>query len=246
MAQHRFYAAPSAWAGGEITLAAEEAHHARDVLRLAPGAAAQIFDGQGRRAACEFTSRQKSGAKAAILSVEAAPEPATQLCLAQAIPKGKTMEWIIEKAVELGAAGVLPIVTDRTVVRLDAAEALQKQQKWQRVAIEACKQCGQDWLPKIAVPVSLSECLRGMDQDQTAIVAALTPEARPIAELTKNWLSKPARCVLFVGPEGDFSPKEMEMLQQHGAAAVTLGKIILRAETAAIYCLSVFQHELVR
>ncbi|MEI6872655.1 MAG: RsmE family RNA methyltransferase, partial [Verrucomicrobiota bacterium] len=171
--------------------------------------------------------------------VHAVPPPSTRTSLIQAIPKGKLFEWILEKATELSVASIQPLLSERTVVHLEGLERVRKQEKWQRVVIEACKQCGQDWVPTVQPPLTLGEVLQ-VDLLGGALVASLHEGARPmrdvLSELSVGDMS------VFVGPEGDFSSGEMEKIVAWGARPVTLGPLVLRVETAAMYCLSVLAH----
>jgi 16S rRNA (uracil1498-N3)-methyltransferase len=151
------------------------------------------------------------------------------------------MDWIIEKAVELGIAEVFPLLTERTIIRLNAAEASEKQEKWQRSALEACKQCGQTWLPKIHAPQPWKAFLAHLPDTDFRLIAALLPESRKWADLPKNTGKS---VLLTIGPEGDFSAAEYRQALEHAFQPWSLGEIILRTETASLYCLSVLRHEL--
>lgn len=246
-AMHRFHIAPESWESA--TLDAEESHHCLNVLRLGAGDRITVFDGAGNEATATIV-----GVAAGRVTFQAggpavrSHRPPAAITLAQAIPKGKNMDLIVQKAVELGAAGVVPILSDRTVVQLDGAEAVRKQAKWRDVALEACKQCGQNFLPQIATPVTLRQFFDRADACDLALIASLQPDARPIKRVLADYVSSagrpPARVVVFIGPEGDFTPAELALAKSHGCQPVTLGPIILRTETAALYCLSVLAHEL--
>src|SRR5262245_48549535 len=153
----RFYIPPHSWNPDKLALDAGETHHALDVLRMKAGDRATVFNGQGAEATVEFAAVDKgritlkkiSGAKSSPLSC--------QITLGQAIPKGKNMDLIVEKATELGAATIVPLLSERTVVRGDVDELVAKRDKWHRVAIEAAKQCGQNWLPTVAKPQAPKE-----------------------------------------------------------------------------------------
>ena len=154
---HRFFIPPESWNPDKLMLDAAQAHHALDVVRLEKGARAVVFNGQGTEATVEITGVDKQGAHLRrIHHSKSAPLPCA-ITLGQAIPKGKNMDLIVQKATELGAAAVAPILSERTVIQYDAEEAEKKQAKWQTVAIEAAKQCGQNWLPAIHRPQTLKE-----------------------------------------------------------------------------------------
>ena len=156
------------------------------------------------------------------------------------------MDLVLQKATELGATGILPILTERTVVRLDAAEAADKQDKWQRLVIEACKQCGQNHLPQVHLPQSFESLLTHLPQAELRLIAALTPEARPLHALLPDPSPRPASALLLIGPVGDFTPAELAAALAHGFLPLSLGPLILRTETAALAALSITAYELDR
>ena len=175
----------------------------------------------------------------------------SEMCIrdrAQAIPKGKNMELIVEKATELGAAGIIPLLSERTVVSLKPDEATKKQEKWQRTAIGACKQCGQNWLPEVALPQSISAFLTHPPKADFLAIASLEADTKSIkdaiAEAAEKQGSLPTSAIVLIGPEGDFSLSETTQALAAGFRPLTLGPIVLRTETAAIYTLSVLSHEL--
>src|SRR5947199_4794037 len=154
---YRFYISPENWNPAALTLAGPEAHHARDVLRMRVGDKLVLFNGQGREITAEIVDL--SGDEVRLRKLHEAETLPLQcrIVLGQAIPKGKNMELIVQKAVEIGAAEIAPIISDRTIVQVDSESAAQKQSKWRQVAIEAAKQCGQNWLPKVHSPRKLAE-----------------------------------------------------------------------------------------
>ncbi len=247
---HRFYISPERWQRDWLALDADEAHHALHVLRMKPGDRAVVFNGRGDEATVELGEAE--GERLPVRArqfgrTEAVP---CQITLAQAIPKGKTMELIIQKATELGATSVVPLLSERSVVQLDQEEAPAKQEKWQRTALEACKQCGRNWLPTVARPQSVRNFLETHGKDfDLALVASLQPDAGLLQEHLRFYREttqkeKPTRVLVMVGPEGDFTPAEIGQARSAGCFPLTLGPIVLRSETAAIYCLSVLAYEL--
>ena len=159
------------------------------------------------------------------------------------------MDIIVQKAVEIGAAEIAPIISDRTVVQLDAETAAQKQAKWQQIAIEAAKQCGQNWLPHVDTPKKLAEFFSSLDQSfDLRLIGSLQSDARQLKTILQTWSSdhgdRPRSVLMLVGPEGDFTPAELALARRNNCQPITLGPIILRVETAAIYCLSVLSYEL--
>jgi 16S rRNA (uracil1498-N3)-methyltransferase len=245
---HRFYLSPNDWNPDALLLREGEAHHARNVLRLEPGAKVVLFNGRGRELTAEITSLNAREVALRKLHESSTPPLRCRITLGQAIPKGKNMDLIVQKAVEIGAAEIVPILSARTIVRLDDDDAAQKQAKWQQIAIEAAKQCGQNWLPEVHTPSSLAHFFQAQRRFDLQLIGSLQSDALPLKQILAEHLSahgdRPASVLMLIGPEGDFTPAELNLARSHGARPITLGPIILRVETAAIYCLSVLSHEL--
>src|SRR5438034_8237431 len=154
---HRFYISPEEWRCPTLALRGSEAHHARDVLRMKAGEKIVLFNGRGREVTVEIAAFEDDEIRLRKLHEAETPPLRCQIIFGQAIPKGKNMELIVQKAVEIGAAEIAPIISDRTIVQIDSNTAAQKQRKWQQIAIEAGKQCGQNWLPRVRTPKKLAE-----------------------------------------------------------------------------------------
>ena len=242
---HRFYIPPESWNLDALSLDESESHHAIDVLRMNAGDKAVVFNGRGAEATVEITAiTRKSVTLRKVLASKSAPI-GCEITLGQAVPKGKNMDLIVQKAVELGAAAICPLLSERTVIQVEEDDAGRKQQKWQAVAIEAAKQCGQNWLPTVALPRSLKEFFPQPVRYDLMLIASLQPDALHLKKLLAEFGEKKPKSVLvLVGPEGDFTPAEIGLAKSHGCRPVTLGPIVLRTETAAIYCLSVLSYEL--
>jgi 16S rRNA (uracil1498-N3)-methyltransferase len=246
---HRFYLEPNDWLSA--TLTGSEAHHARDVLRLQPGARITLFDGQGREGIAEIEALNSSAVHARVLREAVTPPLRARITLAQAIPKGKNMDLIVQKAVEIGAAEIFPLLSGRSVVQLDSENAAHKRPKWQTVALEAAKQCGQNWLPHVHIPRTPDEffATAGATAYDLRLIGSLQPGALHLKKILADYArahagARPARVLMLIGPEGDFTPAEIARARSHGCAPLTLGPIVLRVETAAIYCLSILSYEL--
>ncbi len=247
MTKHRFYLPPDQWDMETPALEGDEAHHCRDVMRCGTGDRLLVFDGAGREMEAEILSVSRRAVELAVISRRiTAPLPA-RITLGQAIPKGKNMELIIQKATELGVAEIVPLLTENTVVQLKSGEREKKREKWQRVAVEACKQCGQNWLPRVAEPQAIGDFIASV-RDECRIVAAIDPESLTLREILAQWdaehPSRPEAATLLIGPEGDFTAAEVATARAADFRPLSLGPIILRAETAAIYAVSVLVYEL--
>jgi 16S rRNA (uracil1498-N3)-methyltransferase len=247
MAKHRFFLPQSDWNIENLSLSGEEAHHCTEVMRCRAGDRIIVFDGAGTEADAEILSTGKGTVALAAKLVSQSARPPACLTLGQAIPKGKNMDLIIQKATELGASRIVPLLSERTVVQLDGDDLAKKQDKWQRVAIEACKQCGQNWVPEVAEPVSVEQFVK-KTTDRFRLIAAISPSARTLKEILTDWQDdhgiRPGAATLLVGPEGDFTPAEVSLALGAGFSPLSLGPIILRSETAAIYTLSITGYEL--
>ena len=248
MPDFRAYCQPTNPAAPEIRLAPEESHHLVVVNRCGRGDPVVAFDGQGHEWFCECVDPVKSGA---VLRVkehrQAVPLPCA-ITLAQALPKGATMDEIVRQATEIGAAKIVPLLTERTQVHLDGDRADKKVEKWRITAIEAAKQCGNPWLPEIAPVQKLTDFLAATGDTDLKVVASLHPGATALKTVLAHYRAKhtrpPHRVLWLVGPEGDFSSAEMTALIMAGFTPITLGPLVLRCDTAAICALSILSYEL--
>src|SRR5262249_18332994 len=246
---HRFYVSLETWDSRGLVLCGSEAHHARNVLRMQAGDKLVLFNGAGRELTAEITNVDDDEIRLRKLHESETAPLRCRIVLGQAIPKGKNMDFIVQKAVEIRAAEIAPIISDRTVVQLDAESVSQKQTKWQQIAIEAAKQCGQNWLPRVQAPKKLAEFFSASEQPfDLRLIGSLQPDAQHLRKFLETHLSehgeRPRRVLMLVGTEGAFTPAELALARRHGCQPITLGPIILRVETAAIYCLSVLSSEL--
>ncbi|MEY2546981.1 MAG: rRNA (uracil1498-N3)-methyltransferase [Verrucomicrobiota bacterium] len=262
MSIHRFYIPPNEWNPHALILRDGEAHHARDVLRLKQGDKLVVFNGEGREITAEIVDLARDEIRLRKLHEAQTPPLKCRITLGQAIPKGKNMDLIVQKAVEIGASEIAPLISERTIVDLAPNEAAQKQAKWQQVAIEAAKQCGQNWLPRVHTPRKLKEFFSSVEagvpfatqptrlplQFDLQLIGSLQSDAKHLKQILSEFRSEdrhaPLSVLMMIGPEGDFTPAELALAKSNGCRPITLGPIILRVETAAIYCLSVLSYEL--
>ena len=244
MTLHRFYLPPALWDPDNLCLDEAESRHASEVLRLRPGDLLSVFNGQGQEIHARLTQQGKRGSLLAAESTHHSPPPPHALLLAPAIPKGKNMDFVLQKATELGATAIFPLLTERTVVRLDPSEAADKQDKWQRLVIEACKQCGQNHLPTVHLPQSFASFIASPPPNDWPLIAALAPDALPLHALLPA--APPRRALLLIGPEGDFTPAELAAARAAHFRPFSLGPLILRAATAALAALTLAAYELHR
>lgn len=242
---HRCYLPAADFSSPTLILEGEEAHHALRVMRLRAGDECEVFDGAGKAARARILAA--GGGSLTLGELRPLPPlpPVAGITLALAIPKGGNMDLIVQKAVELGVQRIIPLVSERTIVRLNAKEAATKAAKWQRTALEACKQCGVNTLPVVEIPQSYSTFLKREDIPALRLVCAILPESRPMREVLESARAAGQDdAILLIGPEGDFSPAEYSAAMQTGYAPISLGPIILRVETAVFMALSSVRYAL--
>lgn len=221
--------------GGLCPLDTETAHYLRDVLRLDAGDALTVFDGTGGEYAAEVAA---VGRREVALRVEEFrdrdAESPLRVALGLGVTRGERMDYAVQKAVELGVARIAPLMTERCVVRLDAARWTQRAAHWRKVVISACEQCGRNRPPELDEPVKLATWLGAQ--------SGLRLFCDPRASIGLRELAHPAGSVcLLAGPEGGFSPEERESARAAGFTPVCLGPRVLRAETAALAALAALQ-----
>jgi 16S rRNA (uracil1498-N3)-methyltransferase len=245
---HRFYLPPEQCRDKTLTLTGREAHHALNVLRVRTGERVVVLDGAGRELMCEAQTPGAEELKLTVAQDNFVPPLPFQITLLQAIPKGKIMDGIVQKAAELGTHRIVPLLSDRVVTQLDDESGAARAEKWRATAIEAIKQCGSAWLPQIEVPVTPKDYLARNEKFELPLIASLQSDRRHPREYFETFLRErkraPATVCVWVGPEGDFTPAEMNAVKSGGVLPISLGRLVLRSETAAIYALSVLNYEL--
>ena len=244
---HRFHLIPELAKGSVLVLPETEAHHAASVLRLRPGERVAVMDGAGGELRCEAQGVDRKRVELKVTQRITHPAPACQITLVQSVLKGKAMDLVIQKATELGARRIVPLLAERSVSQVEEEDAAAKAAKWTATAIESIKQCGSPWLPVIEAPVTLPAFLARKNAAEFSMIASLQPGAMHPRDCIRNFQIEnrrpPAAAQAWIGPEGDFTPEEVQSIRDSGAWAVTLGRLVLRAETAAICCLSILNYE---
>lgn len=225
--------------GRRHTVAGDAANHIARVLRLEPGAALIVFDGQGGEYAARIEALRKN---AVIIEVQdrspTSRESSLALTLAQGVSRGERMDWVVQKATELGVTAIVPVLTERTVVKLDARQSERKLAHWQGVAVAACEQSGRDKIPDIVAPLPLHDFLRNIDPQTTRLLLSPTGTQR-VTDLK----APERRMVVLIGPEGGLAEPEQRAAIGAGFIAVRMGPRVLRTETAAVAALTLLQHQ---
>jgi 16S rRNA (uracil1498-N3)-methyltransferase len=240
----RFVIRPEAIEADRVRFDADETHHLARVLRLRPGARVEVADGEGRIFAVRIEALDARAAWGTILerSGEGAPvrESPCAITLAQAILKGERMSWLVQKATELGVARIVPLETARVVGRVPAGRVTVRQQRWERVAREAVKQCVRSVVPSVEAPRPLAAVLAETPAHDAAWLC-WEGGGIAVAEVARA-AGRPRRVLLLVGPEGGFTADEVAEAERAGARLVGLGPRILRAESAGLVALTLCQH----
>ncbi|QXL83969.1 16S rRNA (uracil(1498)-N(3))-methyltransferase [Comamonas sp. NLF-1-9] len=218
-----------ALAPGELRLGGEAARHLQ-VLRLQPGDALTLFDGRGGEWAAQVTRMGRSEVWVEVgAHADIEREAARALHLIVGMPANERMDWLVEKATELGVAGIQPVITQRSVLRLEGERAAKRLARWQAIAAAACEQCGRNRLPRLGSPLPLEAALQGGPAG-LRVLLSLQPGSRPLRELAGQ---APA-VSLLLGPEGGLTPQEEGAALALGFAPAHLGARVLRSETAAL------------
>jgi 16S rRNA (uracil1498-N3)-methyltransferase len=219
----------------EVTLGASAAAHVGRVLRLGSGAQLTLFDGTGGEYLATIVESRGTALRVRLGEHRAIErESPLEITLAQGVPRGERMDWVVQKATELGVAALVPLLTERSVVKLDARQAEKRREHWRGVVIAACEQCGRNRLPEILSPAPFSEWL-----------ATARAGVRLVLDSTASCglhsIGTVPAVTLLIGPEGGLSPAERSLAIETGFMPVRMGPRVLRTETAAIAALSALQ-----
>jgi len=224
--------------GKSCSIAGSAANHIMRVLRLRDGDALTLFDGRGGEYGARITGFRKDSVQVEVQEHrDAERESLLHLTLAQGISRGERMDWVMQKATELGVARIVPVITERTMVKLDERQSARKIEHWRAIVIAACEQSGRNRVPEVAVPRAFHALLRQGDADGQKLLLS------PTGDLSARDLALTGRALLLVGPEGGLSPEERELAVGDGFRQVRMGPRVLRTETAAIAALTILQHD---
>ena len=247
---HRFFVVSDNIADNKIFITGKDVSHIRKVLRMKEGEQLEVCDSSGRVYLCvieDFSIMDSN--EVVVLNIEKAWKSDTELSskvyLFQGLPKGDKMDLIIQKAVELGVYQVIPMSTNRAVVKLDDRKATKKIQRWHSISESAAKQSGRSYIPQIQCPMSISKALDYCKKENIDVIL-IAYELEGAMEETRKVIKriKPGQQIaVFIGPEGGFDKEEIEQAIDAGAIPISLGKRILRTETAGLAVLSIVMYE---
>ncbi len=232
---------------GSVVLTGSDVNHIVNVLRMGIGDALLLSATSGQEFECTIEAIEHQSIVCRVVNTTVnETEPSVQVSLLQGIPKGEKMELIIQKSVELGVTRIVPIMMERTVVRFHTEQdAKKKQSRWQKISDEASKQCGRGFCPEIAPVQSLKQALAEMPEGTLSLVAYENETVYSLKQRIQSAVSagEVHHIAVLIGPEGGISPEEFEEVSTHGFLSVSLGKRILRTETAGICVLSALRYE---
>lgn len=237
----RLYCPPENVEGSRIYLDDKGAHYIKDVLRLKKGDRIEIFDGKGNKYSCILQGVNRGKIFATINSKEfsMSKEPSCRSVLAQALPsKHSKMDFIVEKATELGVDEIIPVAAERCITQ---ALSLHKLERWQKIASEASRQCGRAKVPRIKEVLSVEDALAAFSTFDMKLFACIDKGTVCLKTILKDKDSLKDIAV-FIGPEGDFTKQEINAAKENGFNLVSLGERVLRTETAGLYVLSVLDY----
>lgn len=235
---HRFYVDPADLTSTTVTITGESLHHLAVVLRLGSGVEILLLDGQGKVCHCRLLRVGRKEAEAEVLKSWLETEGVLPLRLLQGVPKGERMELVLQKGTELGISAFTPVVSERSIGRIDGVREEKRQLRWQRIITEAARQSRRPLLPHLDATVRLPEALAATSE--TLRLMLWEGESRPLATVLPA--QAPASVALLVGPEGGFSPEEAALAREHSFVAVSLGSRILRSETAGFAVAAILGH----
>ena len=246
----RFFVPPESVSADKICLKGKEVHHIVDVMRLGAGDKIVTFDGTG----AEYSGTiKRASSNRVLIGIEEVslclPEESFSISLAQAIPRKAKMDYIVQKSAELGVRRVIPLETARTVVRIKADRLSSRHKRWERIAKEASKQCGRTQLTEINRLSGFEQAVKDINSYDLALMACLAKDVKDLKTVLVDYKKdRPSEgrsdIIVFIGPEGGFTPGENEIGRARGAIAVSLGKNVLKSDTAAITTLAIINYEL--
>lgn len=242
---HRFFAEPDACKGEWIRLSGEDRNHIKNVLRLKTGEQITVCSGDDLEYVCEIVEFTETEVLAKVIDVlGSSSELPVEITLYQGLPKSDKMDFIIQKAVELGADRIVPVITKRTIVKLDPGKAAKRLKRYQAIAVSAAKQSKRSRIPKVGPIMHFSEALKDAETMDMNLIPYEKAKGMQYSREIVQQLPGKHTLGIFIGPEGGFAEEEIEAARAIGASCITLGRRILRTETAGLAVLSILMFTL--
>lgn len=240
---HHFFLPEKIDPGGPVTLEGENAHHARNVLRVRKGDSITLADSTGQGYTAAVVAVQKERVVVRVKALLASPEPRVKVTLYQGWPKGDKLDFTIEKSTELGVDRIEVVVTERSIPRPHQGAIGRRRERWQQKALAAARQCRRHLVPVVSGPQELPAALNAIQPDTLLLVPWEGECTRSLKSVMETVMEKQKLAVL-IGPEGGLSPAEIDLARSHGGIPITLGPRILRTETAGLVCLAAIMYAL--
>lgn len=229
----------------QVTIKGDEARHIAQVLRLKERDRIKVFTEKGKEYLTEIIQVSKKEVMGKILNEKKlTTEPRVLITLVQGLPKSNKMDFIVQKVTELGVKKVIPVITQRTIVRLDKEKAGKRRNRWQRIALEAAKQSGRAIIPEVDAITTFVQSLSNISEENLNLIPWEEEETTSLKEVLKSITDHREPLTVFIGPEGGFTSEEVEAAKEKGAVPVSLGPRLLRTETAGLVTLAMILYEL--
>ncbi|MBP5426850.1 MAG: 16S rRNA (uracil(1498)-N(3))-methyltransferase [Clostridiales bacterium] len=239
----KFFVDKSDIKNNNIYIRGDSVNHIKNVLRLTIGDTLTVCDGDGYDYLAVISKEPSDCIEARVLSIsDSNTEPSVDITLYQGVPKGSKMDLIIQKNVELGVKRIVPVICERTIVKLDKRDVQKKIDRWNKIAVAAAKQSGRGIIPSVHDPVLLVDAITMAKKSDLSLIPYEKEKERKLKDVLKAQSVKDVS--VFIGPEGGFSEEEISIAVENGVLPVTLGNRIFRTETASIYMTSIIIYEL--
>lgn len=238
----KFFVEESAIKNNKVFISGEDVNHIKNVLRLKVGDNIIVSNGKYGEYEVKIIDICRDVIEGQIVQkIENNSEPSVDITLFQGIPKGEKMELIIQKAVEIGVKKIIPVITERVIVKLDKKSAEKKAERWQKISEQAAKQCGRNVIPEVEQPISYNQAIKLLESYDLVLVLYEKEKDKTLKEILSVLSNKPRSIAVLIGPEGGFSEKEVELVSRF--IIISLGPRILRTETAGLVAVSIILYQ---
>jgi len=242
---HRFFISGENLRGGQVVLTGQQAHQIRSVLRMAPGDEIIVLDNTGCEYVVAITDLARQRAAGQVIDKRLAQgEPRTQITLYQALLAREKFEWVLQKCTEVGVTRFVPMVTERSIVRRTDTITPARLARWKTIVTESAEQSGRGRIPQLECPLKFADALAGLGAFDRRLIACPQTTGPTLREILQAGRAESVAIALLIGPEGGFSDEEVAAACEKGAVAMSLGKRILRTETAAVVASALILYEL--
>ena len=242
---HRFFMLQENFQGEQVVFTGQQAHQIRNVLRMGPGDHVIVLDNTGFEYTAILTKIDRQEVVGEMIYKQRAQgEPRTQITLYQGLLAREKFEWVLQKCTEVGAARFVPTVTERSIVRRPDTVTARRLSRWRRIITEAAEQSGRGRIPQLEAPVNFPDAVSELGGFDRCLIGSPQAGGPSLRELLRAGDTEPVVVALLIGPEGGFTDEEVQLAQASGASPISLGRRILRTETAAVVASALILHEL--